>query len=275
MNYLKRILWIALFTCMFSYLGNAQAMRNVTLGLKTGAGFTLAVPSERFSLFENFESVGTDIYDKNYEAVFKNIGLKYTLMISYDLSENFQLTFEPGFMNYNYKYYNEYDWTGSQEYSVRYDFKHSIRYIDLPLGVKYLFSGEKITPFIHVGVFYGLRENSTKYVATTETGSFGEFEFEKEALGTDSAVIMSMPGAFGGLGLTYNFKHSKIGVEAGFRYGFNTVTNKSYRYESNTLSGKYYDIPDDIRLMNMSISVFYSVSLKCVKKYPLPQYRDF
>ncbi len=275
MKLLRYITFIFLLTTIISLTGNAQYMRNLTVGIKSGANFTIVNPTLRYSVFENSESANSDIFEKEYELFYENFAMNYAFILDYSISDNLELTFHPGFFNYNYKYNNEYDWTGSQEYSVIYDFKHSIRYVDLPLGLKYNLKGDKFKPFIHAGIYYGLRENSTKYITRTENSSLGEFEFEKETFGADSSIIMSNVGVFAGLGIAYSFKHSKIGIEANFRHGLNTITRKDYRYNNNTLTGKYYDIPDDMKLVNISIGIFYSVSLKCIVKYPLPQYRNY
>lgn len=272
------ILFLILQTAILSLIPsamNAQHMRNMTLGIGTDAGFTIIHPIERYSVFVSNEASDSEIFDKNYEPFFKNFGMQYSFIIYYALSDKLELSFQPGLLNYNYKYYNTYDFTGSQSYSLRYDIKHNIRFVDLPLGLKYNFKGDKFTPYIHAGIYYGLRENSTKYITKTETGTFGEFEFEKESLGADSTVIVSNIGSFAGFGLSYNFKYSKIALEANFRYGFHNITDKNFRNNNNTLTGKYYDVPDDMRIMNISIGIRYTVSLKCVKKYPLPQYRDY
>ncbi len=250
-------------------------MQNLTIGLKSGVNFTIVNPTVRYSVFENSESSGSPIFEKEYEPFIKNLGFQYAFLTYYSLNENFEITFQPGFYNYNYKYMNEYSWTGSQAYSVIYDFKHNIRYIDLPLGLKYNLKKKKLNPYLHAGLYYGLRENSTKYITKTENSTLGEYEFEREALGADSTIITSNIGVFAGLGLEYKFKRSKIGIELNYRYGFNTVTRKDYRYKQNTMIGKYYDVPDDIKLMNASIGILYTVSLKCIKKYPLPIYRNY
>ncbi len=275
MSLLKQITLIFLFSALISFAANSQIMRNFTIGIKSGTNFTIVNTSVKHSIFENSESANSSIFEKEYGSFIKNVGSQYAFLVYYTFNNNIEFTFQPGLFNYNYKYKNEYNWTGTQDYSVIYNFKHNIRYIDLPLGIKYNLNWKKYNPYFHAGFYYGLKENSTKYITKTESSSLGEYKFEKEALGADKTVITSNIGIFAGGGVEYKFEHSKIGIEVNFRYGFNTVTKKDFRYKSNTMAGKYYDVPDDVRLLNISIGILYAISLKCVKKYPLPQYRNY
>ena len=250
-------------------ISNAQFLTKISVGVKGGVNFTIPSVITSFSTFENLDT------EKTYGEFYNNFGSQFAFIVNYSLSEKMSLDFCPGIFTNSYKYENMYTWSGSDNLTTTYNFEHSLQYIDLPLSLKFDFRTKKLQPYIKLGFYYGLLLNSTSYITRNETGDFGTFDYEKEQLGNNNYYINSKIGASGGLGLSYRFVRSKIGLETGFRYGFNNITDSKNRYSNSQITGKYYDIPDDLKFMNLSVSLTYSISLKCVKQTIPPRHREF
>ncbi len=264
-----------LFLFFIAISTNAQFLTKVSIGIKAGTNFTIVNPVNKFSVIEGFLSE-TNSYDKEYRKSYNNYGSQFAFLFFYSLSDNMYLSFQPSVFNNRFKYKNVYNWTGSQyNLELTYDFEQSLQYLELPLLFKYEFGSSKLQPYIQLGGYYSLLLNSTKYISKKETGDFGTFESSIENIGSNENYIKSHIGLMAGLGITYKFKRTKIGLESNFRYGFNNITNTKNRYNNNQITGKSYDAPDDIKLMDFSISLVYIVSLKCIKKTIPPKHREY
>ncbi len=268
----QTLLIIVIGILISSGVKSQKFARKLSIGVKAGINFTIANSIESFSVLGN--STSNDEYIKDYEPLNKNLGTQFGLVIHYSLSERLYLSFQPLLFNYNFEYVNEYAWSGNQYYRLHLYFRQNLEYVELPLYVKWEIGKRRIQPYIQGGFYYSLLHKATKYVERTESSIFGDFEYENESLGSDNSYLMSNIGAIAGLGVTYSFKRSKIGLETNFRYGFNNLARKETRAQNNTLTGKSYDIPDDIKLMNLSINIVYSIALKCIEKDPLPRFEN-
>ena len=269
---------ISLITIILLFIAigaEAQFLTKVSIGLKSGINFTIPNASTQFSVFENVNA-GENAFDKNYNPFYQNLGTQYAFLFYYAISKKSYISFQPSIYNYSFKYENIYNWTGNDNtLNLTNNFKHNLQYLDLPLLFKYEFTDKKFQPYAQGGLYYGLLLNSTSYITKTETGDFGTFEYEKEALGSNKNFITSNIGILAGLAITYHFKRSKFGIETNFRYGFHNITDTQNRYSNSQITGKYYDIQDDLKLMNLSLSLVYSVSLQCLKKTIPPSHREF
>ncbi|MEA2041254.1 MAG: outer membrane beta-barrel protein [Bacteroidota bacterium] len=255
---------------------NAQFTRQLSFGLKGGINFTFPNTGTEYSVFESSQ-IGPDQPDpflKEYEPFTQNMASQFAFISSYAFSDKLSISFQPALFHYNFKYMSQYSWTGSQDYRLQFDFKQNLQYIELPLLLKFDLSDKKLQPYLQLGVHYSLLNKSTKYTTRTEENIYGEFIHDPLSAGTDSSYITSNIGAIGGLGLSYKFKRSKLGIETNFRYGFHNITRKDYRYRDNEITGQFYDAPDDMKLMNLSVNIVYTVSLRCLKSDPLPSYEN-
>ncbi len=273
MKFKKQTLLIIFIGILISSNVKSQKFaRKLSIGVKAGVNFTIAKSIESYSVFSN--STSGIAYMKDYEPINKNLGTQFGFIVHYSLTDKLYLSFQASLFNYNFEYFNEYEWSGTQNYRLHLYFRQNLEYIELPLYVKWEIGKRKIQPYIQGGFYYSLLLKSTKYVERTESSIFGDFEYETESLGSDNSYITSNIGTVAGIGVSYSFKRSKIGLEANFRYGFHNLTRKENRAQNNTLTGKSYDIPDDIKLMNLSINIVYSIALKCIEKDPLPRFEN-
>ncbi len=272
MNYKKTFFIIILF--FTTQLVNAQFLTKISIGLKAGTNFTIVNPINKYSVFDDI-ILGSNSFEKEYKQLFSNYGSQFSFLVYYTLSDKFYLSFQPAINNHIFKYENQYNWQNSSSSQIlNYAFEQNLQYVDLPLIVKYEFSKRKLQPFAQIGTYYGVLLNSTKNINKTITNDFGSFEYNKEALGSNTNYLRSNIGLIGGFGLTYKFSRSKLGLETNFRYGLHIITDKHNRFLNSQITGKYYDVPDDIKMMNATVSLVYIVSLKCLKQTVPPSHRE-
>ncbi len=129
--------------------------------------------------------------------------------------------------------------------------------------------GKPLQPYIELGAYYSLLQQSNKEIATFETESalnINELELLQEIVPTQNNFLLSNTGIVGSLGLAYRFNRSEIAIETSFRYTVHNISNTNNRYDNYRTLGKYYDVNDDLNLINLSFSLVYLVSIKMPNK---------
>ncbi len=273
---MKNKIKLVLFILLVSTIGaNAQFITKISIGIKGGANFHVPNQINRNSVFEaaNTES---NLFDKEYEPFYNNVNHQFVFVGYYKLTEKSYISFQPGISCNSINYSNTYQWQGeSNTFDSEYVFKHNLQFINLPVLYKYEFLNRRLQPYIQLGVYYDFLANSTSNITKTETTEFGALEYNKESLGANDFYIQSSVGSIGGIGVTYRFKRSKLGIESNFKYGFFNIADTQNRFNNSQITGKYYDTPDDFRIMNASISAIYTVSMECISKTTPPNHREF
>ncbi|HEX8548214.1 MAG TPA: hypothetical protein VF691_14730, partial [Cytophagaceae bacterium] len=73
--------------------------------------------------------------------------------------------------------------------------------------------------------------------------------------------IKSMVGLLLGGGVAYDIDWFRLGLEVNYRIGFSNITDVKNRYQDNLLLSSSYDVPDDLKLNCLEISLSCMVPL--------------
>ncbi len=265
------LLSLFLFFLLPNQTAHAQFASKLTIGIKGGINYTLATPTKRFDVLT---STNSD-YKKDYLLFDKNMASQYAFLWFYSFNKSLSIGSQVQISTYRYLFENTYNWSDVSNYSVTYTFDQRHQYLQFPLLFKYTILHKRIRPYIQIGGFYGLRYSSfvTAETIETETGFETTSEPTSKLFSNNEQFLYSNVGATSGIGIVYTFKRSRIGIESNFFYGLKNIADKQNRMNDQQLSGEFYSITDNLLLMHGSISLVYSVSLKCLRRYIPPRYR--
>src|SRR5690606_13981981 len=141
--------------------------------------------------------------EKSYSAVsptnynYSDISKRYTSFVlvgSHATLEatfyfkGFSLSVQPTYQHSRFMYTNAYEWTSSQSESYRvelnFEQEQKIDHAIIPLVVKYDITGNKMRPYVQVGIYTAMRINASKEVTVKgiDFAAGGENEFSSESI---------------------------------------------------------------------------------------------
>jgi len=253
---------------------NAQGMTESTwwAGIKSGIDFTTAQPTNRYSAFEYISPVSGS--DKKYQSLFKGKAPVIAFTIDYAFTPSVAITIQPAFQNYSFGYSSRYSWSDTSGHTVvlTNTNKQKMHYLELPLMVKYGYQMGKFRVHVQAGGFYGRLIYSKKTVASiqqyqdstaviTLSNSTQSFDLAKLYIGSHLGLIA-------GGGISYDINYFRLSLECNYRYGLNNITNVKNRYSDQQLIAGAYDVPDDIKLRNLEITLQCSTPLDYLMHMP-------
>jgi hypothetical protein len=164
----------------------------------------------------------------------------------------------------------------SKKYDINYNVEdkaftvnEQLTYLDIPLNAR--FSSRAVNRFgffADAGGYAGRlmsAESNFKMVNT----STGETRSENNLNALDRRTNWEY-GFLTGAGISYKFKPVILAFEARYFLSAysNSITNTANRYKNENLFYNYYYMDDDLRLNSLafSISIFYSINYKVIKK---------
>ncbi len=238
------------------------------LGLKFGGNSTNPSIVNSFNIYSDSEDFGL----KDYENDSRKYGYQIGIVGTFDFWQIVALSFQPSAKVYNYGYNYQLQWLDSNEaVALRSEYEHdmSMLYIDMPLFVKleWKFGGSAssgkvkatkrgvkttgaITPFIQGGIFYSTLLSANKKIDYKLKEYDIQIEEEVFYTGVKNNYLVSQWGfAFGG-GCYYDFESVRVGFDVNYRIGRNNITNQSTRYDDERLLTQYFDVNDDLKLLN-------------------------
>lgn len=230
------------------------------LGLKGGANWSKV----------NVEKTYSAIAPTNYE--FDNIAKKYknfdlvgsqaTLEVTFYF-KGFSFSFQPTYQHTRFLYTNSYAWTSTTETTnhveLNFEQEQKVDHAIIPLVIKYDIIGNKIRPYVQIGVYTAMLINASKSVSVkgidNAAGGVNEFTDESLILGAKDLFAKNHWGLLGGLGLNYNLGNNvRLNLDVMYRYGMSNIVSTKNRYDSDRLSG-VGDVLDDLTLDNMTVSI--------------------
>jgi len=232
---------------------------NWWLGLKTGLTFSKVKPTENYSVVNGSHN-GQD-NEKEYASPVKNMGETIGVIFGYAFQKNVLLTFQPSYSNYKYSYKTAYKWQNASgdAYELQTNQIHRIGYLDLPLTLMLRMLMGKVEPYAHIGGYYGIfmgGQKKIKYTETlTEAGVTNTSPEQQEVFGMGNVMMKSQMGLIGGLGVAYTIQYFRIGLEAAYKQGMYNMTDVQKRYDNSHLVSKFFDIPDDLKMNNIEITI--------------------
>ncbi len=228
------------------------------LGIKTGATFSQVKVLEKFSVLSGQNNSDED---KKYNKSFRNMGQTIGVIFGYALGPNFLITFQPAYSNYKYGYKTFRTWRNlnGDSYSLSTSQIQRIGYIEFPVLFLFRVPVGHFEPYINLGAYYGKfvggRKKLTYQESITEGGLSQPEDEKSETLGLSEYMMKSQMGLAGGLGISYTIQYFRIGLELSYKTGQYNLTDVKARYSNKHMLSKYYEVPDDIRLNQMDITL--------------------
>jgi len=227
------------------------------LGFKAGVNLTEAIPEHRYTVLTptNYSAA---LADKTYDG-FKKLGSNATVEITFQYKD-FSFSTQPTYRQSKFTYSNEFRWTNANDVNgsleQRYDFEQKVNYADFPLIIRYDVAGNKLRPYVQIGIYYSLLIDATQTVRISGTdkasGGTNQFSNEPVIVGTKD-LFANYWGLIGGAGLAYQLGNVRLVLDASYRKGMSNVANTKNRFSNDRLSG-IGDVQDDLKLNNIIIS---------------------
>ncbi len=202
-----------------------------TYGLGGGINFSNIYEANTYLLYEDMS--GTT-YESYYSPMFSNLGSQFFFHGEFAFN-SFFLAFKPGIYTYNFSKTDEIIFNNEQLEQVS---SYLLRYIQMPLEVKWVVGSGTLKPFI---------------------GGQGTPGFILRQGGTGNHSFIRPRFSAGPIAGAYiALQDFDIVLTAGYDYGLHIITNKSDRY--NTTSGVTYS-QSDIKQhnLNVSLSILFSI----------------
>jgi len=230
------------------------------LGFKAGANLSKTTVEKTYSIISptNYEpsSIG-----KQYDN-FNLIGSQATIEVSFYF-KRFLLSFQPTYQHSRFSYSNSFVWSSDEvatnRVELNFEQEQKLDHAILPLLVKYDIYGNKLRPYVQLGVYSAILINATKEVTSSgiDYAAGGENNFTNEpiSVGAKDLFASSYWGLLGGIGVNYNLGNNvRLNLDIMYKYGMSNITSTDNRYGSDRLAG-VGDTMDDLTLDNLSVSL--------------------
>jgi len=227
------------------------------LGFKAGANLTDVVPDTRYTIITptNYNATRTE---KSYDS-YNKTGSQVSLEVTFYF-KGFSFSFQPTYRHSRFTYHSDYRWTNPENAAERLELtfnqEQQIDYADLPLLVKYEFTGNKLRPYVQAGAFYGLLIDATKSVKVSgvDYASGGTNAFENEAVIVGAKDLFENYGGWlAGAGVNYNLGNVRLVFDVAYRQGMSNMANVNNRFGNDRLNG-IGDAQDDLTMRNITVS---------------------
>lgn len=217
-----------------------------SIGGLVGTNFSFAKGKQKFGVYDvniNQGSYSTVVgYDFGV-SLHKNISqkLSFTAGLTYTILNNRFETLMYG-----------------DEMELTYDEKQEWLY--LPVDVRYALKEKKITPYIGVGLKFGVlfsaKANINREYTVNAVNSYSDVTVNKlDVKGLKKRMNL---WGYGVLGAKYKISHGSVYLQMMYNYAIINETNKDNRYtEVPELATEFYMVNDDVFLDHLSIQLGY------------------
>ncbi len=233
---------------------NAQTLaERFHIGLYGGINSSLILPLERNSvLLENSENT-----DKEYAPLTENLGMQFGFMARFDILPNLCISLEPGYTTYTYGYSNRYMWQGLESITYDIEYRHRLRFIDVPLFAEFKRAG-KFQPYAKAGGYMGFMLGAGSQITMQQTNEqLGQLNTTTEDgdVSSANAFIPFQYGLAAGAGIRYPIGSTFIGLDFTYKFPLSKMNNTNTRFANKQLAGGFYDISDNVMLHNFAINL--------------------
>jgi outer membrane protein W len=230
------------------------------LGLKGGANLSKVSVEKSYSAIAPTNYEYSDIAKRytNFDLMGSQVTLEATFYF-----KGFSFSFQPTYQHSRFIYTNTYSWSSELEATnhveLNFEQEQKIDHAIIPLVVKYDITGNKLRPYVQIGVYTAMLLNANKSVAISgvdnAAGGVNEFKEESIIIGAKDLFAKNHWGIMGGAGLNYNLGNNvRLNLDVLYRHGMSNIVSTDNRYGSDRLSG-VGDVMDDLTLDNLSFSV--------------------
>lgn len=229
------------------------------LGLKGGVNLTNVSVEQRYSVISpgNYPLSETDKQYDKFNVIGSHVAVEITFYY-----KGFSFSLQPAYRHTGFTYTNEYEWTdpenASNQLELNYSNEQKLDHGEIPLIIKYDIIGNKLRPYVQVGVYYSFLINATKSVEVSgiDYASGGENKFTNDPVivGATDLFAQNLWGLLGGIGANYNLGNVRLNVDLLYRHDMSLANSPKNRFGNDRLSG-IAEAMDDIQLRNVSFSV--------------------
>lgn len=202
-------------------------------GFGVGVNFSNIAESETFPIFEDISGAE---YATRYAPFLHNFGNQYFFHGELWFDNNIVVALKPG--NYTAKFSKTDDIVFNTE-TIQQESNYLLRYINIPLEIKYLIGNNQLQPFLGGYVAYG---------HLLPQGRSANHSFIRPKI-----VIGPSIGAY------YGLNSFDLVLTAGYDFGMHTVTKKSDRYSTGTAT-PYSQSNIKLNTLHISLSALFSVN---------------
>ena len=276
--YLEKVLALRPYEGVDNYwLSIRQAARGkyytaprLLVGVTLGPNMTFARPNKRYSFFNptnESESI-KEQYHKDYGGgPGHSLGTRWGIIAEYTLTKNFSLRFHPSLYHIKFRYINRYNWTPPvtgvvEAIDAKLTHDQSLYYIELPLAIKYrlVTPGSPFHPYLQIGGFFRLRASAYKSIEVAVVPEMATFTGE-DKIDIRKRFDRGGGGLLIGAGIGYDARGFRLEAELNFKYQVNNIVNEKYRDDNQQLVFAYFDVFDDMKLINWDLSINILVPL--------------
>jgi|WetSurMetagenome_2_1015567.scaffolds.fasta_scaffold00319_18 hypothetical protein len=233
------------------------------IGLKGGLTFVQPLVTQKFNVLNPLDNTIAQSGKKNYKSFIQNVGYQYAFSAIYQFSNSLDIRLEPTFPTYIYKYQTSFFWISNGVNADRIDMsvKHqqTLKYIEIPVTLRYIYGSSKARPFIQGGLYYGYLLNAIKSARREETytNALGTSTLNSDTETGDATplYVKSRYGFNAGIGVDYDLTAVHITFDINLNVGINSVINQAARYSIQQYSGGLYDVQDNIRFIIPSVNI--------------------
>lgn len=254
---------VILLNFFFTVIAFSGTGDDVFVGFKGGVNFSLAVPTQRFSVIQTLAGNGTSPAQKEYSSFFGNTGYQYGFIGMTRLGRSFLVSIEPGFSSYAIKYQAESTWqNGSSSFDrieIITKFTDKLRYFEIPLELRYELGTGQIRPYLAAGFIYGMQTGALGSAQSSTmqyiNGVALNMDNNTTAGDISGNYITTRLVTFPGVGVFVELDRMILFAEADYYIGLHNVVNESARYSNQQTVGGTYSVPDNIKLDNLVINM--------------------
>ncbi|MCU4174896.1 outer membrane beta-barrel protein [Carboxylicivirga sp. N1Y90] len=245
---------------------------SLLVGFYGGMSFSQARSSEGHQVLEYLGST-PNFTNKSYDAMFSNLGHQFGFVMFYPAMGNLHVGLLPNYSSYSYGYHNEQEWLDNNGASlaVIHNHQQKLRYLEIPLVVRYYIGTNKLKPYVEGLFSYGFLLTADKSVDSDYTrndGSTNTLTQQTKVNGDyKSNYITSKWDIGAGAGVSYDFDQLIVTLGATYQYNLNPISNAKNRYNNDLFTSSTYDVQDKLSLdaLKINLSVIFPIS-KITKK---------
>ena len=227
------------------------------LGFKAGTNLSQADVMKRYTILTP-TNYASDQTDKTYDA-FNVFGILTSVEASF-YYKGFSFSLQPSYRSSYFTYSNQLRWfsttNSSESLTQTFNQEQKVEFAEIPFLIKYDVYGDRLRPFVQVGIYYSMLINAVKtvQVAGTDIASGGTNQLSSEPVivGTKDLFANNW-GLIGGVGVTYQTGNVRWILDATYRMGMSNIVDTKNRFANDRLSG-IGDAQDDLKLNNIVIT---------------------
>lgn len=242
------------------------------VGIKGGTNFTVTYPGDRFDTLTPAFDPPEGAYQKDY--VFNlthSRGTQAGIIVEYALTKNLSACVQPTIGSLRFQYKNNFEWQGEDgSEAITGEFVHNqrLKYIEIPVLIRYRFLKAKLKAYAQIGGFYRIMTVTNKSIdATIREGDFKAKE-QVRGINIEKQITRSNIGLLVGAAVGYDTGRVRLELEGNYKISFNNIVNGNQRFGNDELIFGYYDIFDDIKIRNweLSLNLLLPVSFKAFRR---------